>query len=108
MACGEAGDAGTGVRQAACQRCHLLRRQQRQLGHMADHDSSATLELLRKLAHQVDVHGIGGWANVEMDVDVDVELASELENPSDRSEERRVGKECRSRWKRDSENSKHT
>src|SRR5206468_10158497 len=50
---------------------------------MADHDPSATLELLRKLAHQMDVHGIGGRANVEMDVDVDVELASELENAPD-------------------------
>src|SRR5258708_21952120 len=50
---------------------------------MTDHDPSATLELLRKLPHQVDVHGIGGRANVEMDVDVDVELASELENAPD-------------------------
>jgi hypothetical protein len=80
---GEDGDADAGVRQAACQRGHLLRRQQRQLGHMADHDPSATIELLRELAHQVDVHGIGGRANVEMDVDVDIELASELENAPD-------------------------
>src|SRR5262245_66319623 len=50
---------------------------------MADHDPSAALELLRELAHQVYVHGIGGRANVEMDVDVDVELASELENAPD-------------------------
>src|SRR6516162_8125567 len=50
---------------------------------MADHDPSATLELLRKLAHEVDVHGIGGRTNVEMDIDVDVELASELENAPD-------------------------
>src|SRR5260370_22178592 len=40
-------------------------------------------KLVLKLAHQVDVHGIGGRANVEMDVDVDVELASELENAPD-------------------------
>src|SRR5262249_37427452 len=80
---GEDGDADSGVRQAACQGCHLLRRQQGEFGHMADHDPSATLELLRELAHQVDVHGIGGRANVEMDVDADVELASELENAPD-------------------------
>src|SRR5262245_65712862 len=50
---------------------------------MADHNPSATLELIRKLTHQVNVHGIGGRANVEMDVDVDVELASEFENTPD-------------------------
>src|SRR5260370_19919994 len=50
---------------------------------MTGEDSYATRELLRKLPHQVDVHGIGGRANVEMDVDVDVELASELENAPD-------------------------
>src|SRR5262249_33733154 len=80
---GEDGDPDTGVRQAACQLCHLLRRQQGQLGHMANPDRDSTLELIRKLAHQVDVHGIGGRANVEMDVDVDVELAREPENAPD-------------------------
>src|SRR5262249_41709874 len=49
----------------------------------ADHDPSSALESLRELTHQVDVHGIGGRSNVEMDVDVDVELASELENAPD-------------------------
>src|SRR5262249_33261503 len=62
---GEDGDADTGVRQAARQRCHLLWRQQGELGHMADHDPSAALELLRELADQVYVHGIGGWAPPE-------------------------------------------
>src|SRR5919108_1751909 len=50
---------------------------------MADHDPSAALELIRELAHQVDVHGVGGRANVEMDIDIDVELASELEDAPD-------------------------
>ena len=41
------------------------------------------LIFLRQLAHQVDVHAVGRRADVEMDVDVDVEFAGELEDALD-------------------------
>ena len=65
------------------ERRHLVGRQQRQLGHVADRDPSAALVLVGQFAHQVDVHGIGRGADVEMNVDVDVELARELEDAPD-------------------------
>ena len=76
-------DGDACVRQLPRQRRDLVRRQQRQLGHVADHDPPAAPVFLGQLAHQMDVHRVGRVADVEMDVDIDVELARELEDAPD-------------------------
>ena len=70
---------------ASCarKRRHLVRRQQRELRHVPDHDPAAAPVLLGELAHEMDVHGVGRVADIEMHVDVDVELARQLEDAPD-------------------------
>src|SRR5262245_37714147 len=76
-------DRDPGIGQAAGERGDLLRRQQRQLGHVTDHDAAATPVFFRELAHQVDIHGVGRGADIQVHVDVDVELARQLEDAAD-------------------------
>ena len=63
--------------------CHLdlrVGRQRRQFRRVADRDAPTHPELLRQLAHQIDVEVVRRVAEIEMHVDVDVELAGEVEH----------------------------
>ena len=50
---------------------------------MTDHDAAATFVFFRELAHEVDVHRVGRGPDVEMHVDIDIELARQLEDAMD-------------------------
>jgi hypothetical protein len=50
---------------------------------MADDDAPAAPVFLGELAHLVDVHTLGRGADVEVQIDVDIELARELEDAPD-------------------------
>jgi len=60
-----------------------LGRHGRELRHVAGDDAAAAPVFFREIAHLMDVEVIGGGADVEMHVDVDVELAPELEDALD-------------------------
>jgi hypothetical protein len=77
------GDGYPGIREAARQGCDLARRHRRQFGHMADRDPAAAAILLGQFADEMDVHCLGRVADIEVDIDVDVEFAGELKDPPD-------------------------
>src|ERR1700737_5281964 len=77
------GDRDPGIGEATRKRRDFFRRQERQLRHMSHHDASATLELLRELEHEIDVHVVGRGADVEMYIDVNIEFSRELKNALD-------------------------
>ena len=66
------------IRQAARQGCDLARRHRREFGHVA-----AAAVLLGQLADEMNVHCLRRVADIEVDVDLHVELAGELKDPSD-------------------------
>ena len=47
---------------------------------MTDRDAPAPSESFRQLADQVDIHIVGGRTDVEMDIDINVELAREFKD----------------------------
>ena len=50
---------------------------------MADHDAAAAPIPVGQLTHQVDVHRVGRIADVEVDIEIDVEFAREREDAPD-------------------------
>src|SRR5690349_21393295 len=77
------GNRYPGIREAARQGCNLVRRHCRQFGHMTDRHPATAAVLLGEFADEVNVHPLRRVADIEMDVDVDVKLAGELEDPTD-------------------------
>src|ERR1700752_913715 len=73
----------SGIGKTARQGCDLARRHCRQFGHMADYNPAAAAVLLGQVADEMDVHCLGRVADIEVDVNVDIEFASELEDPPD-------------------------
>ena len=57
--------------------------QDRELGHVAYGDAPAPAVLLGAVAHMLDGHALGGVAEVEVHVHVNVELARHLEETVD-------------------------
>ena len=77
------GDPDPGIGEPPGEGREILRRHRRQLCHMADDDPPAAAILLGQLADEVNIHVLGRIADIEMNVDVDIEFASELEDPPD-------------------------
>jgi hypothetical protein len=50
---------------------------------MADRDPAAPAILLHQLADLVDIHVAGRRPDIEMDIDIDIEFARQLEDPVD-------------------------
>jgi hypothetical protein len=48
-----------------------------------DHDPPAAPVLFGQLADEVDIHRLGGVADIEMDIDVDIVFAGKLEDTPD-------------------------
>ncbi len=76
-------DGDPDVVQASRQLRQARRRQQRKLRHVPGDHAPAELVFLRELADEVDQHVVGGGTDVEMQVDVDVEFPTELEDAPD-------------------------
>ena len=72
-----------GLGEATRQGRDLARRHRRQFGHMAHCNPAAAAVLLGQFADEVDVHCLGRVADIEVNIDVDVEFASELKDPPD-------------------------
>ena len=83
VGCRQDGDGDADIGETAGQYCHLARRHRRPLGHMTDHDPPAAPVFLGQLADEMDVRRLGRVADIEMNVDVDVVFAGELEDPPD-------------------------
>ena len=77
------GNRYPGIGEAARHGRDLARRHRRQFGHMADGDPTPAPIFLGQIANEMDVHCLGRVADVEVDIDTDVKLASELEDPPD-------------------------
>jgi len=76
-------DRDTDIGKAASQSRDFGRRHRRKFGHMTDDDPPTATVFLRQFANEVDVHRLGGVADIEVNVDIDVELSRELENAPD-------------------------
>src|SRR5438270_3184244 len=77
------GNRYSSIGKAARQGCDLARRHRRQFGHMADRHPSTAAVLLGQLAGEMNVHCLGRVADIEVDIDINVELAGELEDSAD-------------------------
>ena len=81
--------------------------QQRVLGAVTDGDPPSVPMALGQLAHQVDVHLVGGGTDVEVDVDVAVVVERELEDAPDLSRVVRVVGGCSTDHRRASLQCRH-
>ena len=77
------GERHAGIGEPLRRRLEGRHRQARRLGDMADRDTAAILIFLRALADMLEVHAVGGRAEIEMQVDVDVEFARDFEDAVD-------------------------
>jgi hypothetical protein len=64
---------------------------------MTGYDAATAFVFVGQFAHQVDIHLVGGMADIEVHVDIDVELARQLENAVDLSRPILVGAPGRDR-----------
>ena len=76
-------DRDAGIGHAPRQQREFGRRQRRELGHVADHHPAAAPVLPGQLAHQRNVERLAAVADIEMNVDLGVEFARQLEDPAD-------------------------